>query len=100
MNLRVTPFLIPAFLAMACASDAGGPSWGRVKSGESSAPDTCGAADFAHLVGMERAALDDLDLPEGTRIIPLGQPVTMDHLPERLNIYLNAQGQVWRVRCG
>lgn len=100
MNLRVTPILIPAFLAMACASDAGGPSWGRVKSVENSAPDECGASGYLHLIGEERAALDALDLPEGTRIIELGQPVTMDHLPERLNFYLNAQNQVWRVRCG
>lgn len=61
--------------------------------------DQCGAAEFQHLIGQPQSALDDLELPESTRIIPPGAPVTMDFRPDRLNIQIGEDGLIERVHC-
>lgn len=34
------------------------------------------------------------------RIIPVGGSMTMDHNPERINVYINTNGMVLDVKCG
>ncbi len=62
--------------------------------------DTCGAARFAHLVGQVPEAARALGLPQRARIIGHGEPVTMDYLPDRLNIALGPDGKIVQISCG
>ena len=63
-------------------------------------PDTCGTAGMQGLVGQDRSVLAAMTLPEGTRVIRPGQPVTTDYSPQRLNIDLDARGRIVRLWCG
>lgn len=61
--------------------------------------DTCGAEDYAGLVGTDIAAVTlpaDLD----ARIIRPMEAVTTDHVPERINFDVDADGVITQVRCG
>ena len=39
-------------------------------------------------------------LPENSRVIPQGYFVTMDYQEDRLNLYLDAEGKVKKVKTG
>ncbi len=67
---------------------------------EEAAADTCGAARFAYLVGQRNTVVAGTALPEGTRVILAGQPVTMDARPERLNVLIDGNAEVESVYCG
>ncbi|SEN31767.1 Peptidase inhibitor I78 family protein [Loktanella fryxellensis] len=62
-------------------------------------PDTCGAADYADLVGLSLAATT---LPVGLnmRVTQPGDMVTMDFAPDRLNIRVDEAGLITSVTCG
>lgn len=62
--------------------------------------DSCGAIDNQSLVGQSAAALDPATLPEGTRVIFPGMPVTMDLREERMNVEVGGGDKVVRVFCG
>lgn len=61
-------------------------------------PKDCGI--YEHWVGklVDRAAVEATGKVH--RIIPLGSMITMDHNPERINVYLNKNMIVLDVRCG
>lgn len=63
-------------------------------------PDSCGAAGLRGLVGQPESALAALRLPQATRIIHPGQPVTMDYSAARLNILIDSKGRVASLHCG
>lgn len=59
----------------------------------------CGAEDYQWLVGKSLAAVtlpDDLML----RIIGPDTVVTMDYLPERMNVRHDDDSVIWMVNCG
>lgn len=63
--------------------------------------DPCGAGELAALIGAPVPdALEDLPVPGPVRVIRPGQRITMDHIPQRLNIELDADGIVTGLRCG
>lgn len=63
--------------------------------------DPCGAGQLAALIGAPvPEALEDLPVPGPVRVIRPGQRITMDHIPQRLNIELDADGIVTGLRCG
>jgi hypothetical protein len=62
--------------------------------------DACGAAGMQDLVGREDDVLAALTLPEGTRLLSPGTPMTRDYQPGRLNIDLDTSGRITRVWCG
>ena len=62
--------------------------------------DTCDVGDYAHLIGMDRALLANEMLPHQTRVLGPDSFATTDHVPERLNIYVDAGGKVERISCG
>ncbi|MFN3282347.1 MAG: I78 family peptidase inhibitor [Tabrizicola sp.] len=66
---------------------------------EAPVPDTCGAAGMQELVGQSRDALAAMTLPQGTRVIEPGMAVTGDLRQDRLNLDIDAQGRIARVRC-
>lgn len=61
--------------------------------------DTCGADDYAGLVGTPIAAVT-LPAELGARVIGPGDVVTTDFVPERLNIEVDEDGVVTGLRCG
>lgn len=62
--------------------------------------DACGASGYQGLVGQSRRVLHAMRLPERTRIIEPGMPVTEDYAAGRLNIWISTQGRIERVTCG
>jgi hypothetical protein len=67
----------------------------------------CGADRLDHLPGgpaPDAATLEAIRSapggPSRLRVIRPGQPVTMDHVPRRLNILLGEDGLVAGLRCG
>ncbi len=63
-----------------------------------SGPDTCNAAAYQHLVGQD--AVVDLSLPDPKRTYRLGDPVTLDFNPARLNIKLDDTDTIIAIDCG
>ncbi|MEM1374028.1 MAG: I78 family peptidase inhibitor [Pseudomonadota bacterium] len=61
---------------------------------------TCGADRFQSLVGLSHDDLLRIEILGPVRVIRLGDAVTMDFLPSRLNIALDAGDRVSRVFCG
>lgn len=61
--------------------------------------DPCGRATYAGLIGTNIAAVT---LPGDLRhrVIPPDTAVTMDFVPERLNILTDAEGMILSLRCG
>ena len=60
----------------------------------------CDLADWNGLIGEDQRMLLSYKLPPKTRVISPNSAVTTDHVPERLNIYLDANKRVERVSCG
>jgi hypothetical protein len=60
----------------------------------------CPAPDTGTLLGLDVAALEILELPEGTRIFRTGDPVTADFSPDRLNLEVGRDGTIVNVFCG
>lgn len=60
----------------------------------------CGAVGLQRLVGQGRVVLAAIALPQGTRVIEPGMPITEDYSVGRLNINLGPDGRIARVWCG
>lgn len=91
-----------SFLAAACVQE--GPRLPPIgiaaDSSSAVAEDTCDASRFTYLVGLPQTSLEDVVLPDGTRVIPPGSIVTNDFRPDRLNIVIDGNAEVERVYCG
>ncbi|WP_179381521.1 I78 family peptidase inhibitor [Jannaschia marina] len=61
--------------------------------------DTCDRAGYMSLIGQPIAAVT-LPAELNHRVIRPRQPVTMDHVPERLNIELDDDGIITKLSCG
>lgn len=62
--------------------------------------DPCGSLKYLSLVGSKADAVGAGSFPEGTRIIRPDTAVTRDYRAERLNVHVNAKGQIERFSCG
>ena len=61
----------------------------------------CGASRYQHLVGRPRSAIPPKPAGATWRITCTGCPITMDHSPQRLNIFYDAETErIDEVRCG
>jgi hypothetical protein len=67
---------------------------------EPSDPNACGAAGMQRMVGKGDDVLAAFTLPQGTRFIYPGTPVTEDFRPDRLNIDIDQSGTIIGVWCG
>lgn len=63
-------------------------------------PDACGASGMQNLVGRNASALAAMTLPQSTRVIYPGTPVTEDYRPDRLNIDIDQSSRITGVWCG
>jgi len=93
---RLLALLPPLALILSACAVQEGPSLPAI--GEVS--DTCGAAERADLLGMERAAVEAVAFDQPFRIIEPGGIVTQDFIPNRLNLYLDDADFVVRINCG
>lgn len=62
--------------------------------------DTCNLAQVAGLVGNPLSTFDAGAIKGPVRILAPGSMMTMDHRPDRMNIYHDARGVVEKVTCG
>ncbi len=84
----------PLFWLLAvCACAEPGPS-------AATGGDGCGAAAYGDLIGQPVSAFAARQGTGTVRIIRPGQPVTKDYNPARLNVMLDAQDRIIRMRCG
>ncbi len=60
--------------------------------------DTCGAAAYQSLIGQD--AVVELSLPEPKRSYRLGDAITQDFVPARLNLILDDTDTITAIRCG
>jgi peptidase inhibitor I78 family protein len=60
----------------------------------------CKAENYAYLIGQKGSVLDQITLPENTRILRPGMIITMDYSEWRLNIYINKAEEIEKVSCG
>lgn len=61
---------------------------------------TCAAAEHQDWVGKRVDVLNDVALPEGTRVLFPTTPATMDFRPERMNVEVDKSDTIARVFCG
>lgn len=64
------------------------------------AADTCNMAQYAALVGKPGTDPSMPPASANVRITKPGDQVTMDFVPARLNVDLDAMGNVVKLRCG
>ncbi|PCH95989.1 MAG: hypothetical protein COB84_05405 [Rhodobacteraceae bacterium] len=60
----------------------------------------CKADEFSKYIGQHRSVLEGITLPPRTRVLRPGALVTMDYIESRLNIHLNGQGIIVKLKCG
>lgn len=63
-------------------------------------PDSCGSSEMAHLMGIERAQLENIAFSQPVRILGPNDIMTMDFRAERVNFTLDDSGKVTRIWCG
>lgn len=62
--------------------------------------DLCHAEAFAFLTGRSQSEIPRATLPPRTRVLCHGCAATMDYVENRLNLQIDAAGNVSRVYCG
>ncbi|WP_397544685.1 I78 family peptidase inhibitor [Roseovarius salis] len=62
--------------------------------------DACGASELQHLVGQPAAEHAFGTGSQQVRVIPPGLSVTMDYVPDRLNVETDENGIIKRIYCG
>ncbi|MCG8440389.1 MAG: hypothetical protein MI723_01140 [Caulobacterales bacterium] len=61
----------------------------------------CRLDEFAALIGRPAEEAAEEGLPEGYRVFQSGEePPAGDYDPDRLNLFLNRSGKVFRMTCG
>jgi hypothetical protein len=96
---------IMALIAAAAAASACTPAPAEEPVSQPAPAGACNAAPAQHLVGRARSAAVGAEAKRLTgaatlRWIPEGTMVTMDYREDRLNLDLDAKGQITKVRCG
>lgn len=62
--------------------------------------DSCGAAQYADLVGQDATALERVLIMREVRLIRPGQTVTMEYRAQRINFQIDAADTISRITCG
>lgn len=97
--------LLTASLLAACSATPPPVEAPRPPSMVPSEATSCGAARLQSYVGQAydaelEQAIAARSEAQRVRVIRPGQGYTMDYRPERLNIHLDAQGRIEKLRCG
>ena len=97
--MRATPLFCLMALS-ACVEPAPAQTGGPAKPVPPAAEDTCGAAEFASLIGQPVSRFSAEARQGPARVIRPGRPVTMDYNPLRLNVLLDADDRIVGLSCG
>ena len=62
--------------------------------------DTCDARQFSSVIGQNVTVLEQVLIMRQIRIIRSGQMVTLDFVPERLNVNLGVAERIQSLTCG
>ncbi len=62
--------------------------------------ESCGAEDMSHLMGLQRAQLENIAFSQPHRILGPNDPMTKDYRLDRVNFFLDDSGTVVRIDCG
>ncbi len=89
-------YAILAGLMLAGCGGAMAPVQGKAPA--AAGPDTCGAAAYQDLLGKGAAAA--LAVPEPKRVYGTADAVTLDYLPDRINVQLDDTDTIVAVTCG
>lgn len=68
--------------------------------GATPAGGSCPADAHQDWVGQRVDVLNDIDLPQGTRVLFPTTPATMDYREDRLNVSVDKADRITRVFCG
>lgn len=93
------PTTTPADTETPVAETPAPPIAAPTNAAEATAQDACGAAAFQALVGTPASGINQASLPAGARVIMPNTMVTQDFNPARLNITVDANGNVASVSC-
>ena len=91
-SLGIVPVLALGLALGACAEMKVGVPGGPAAS--------CPADQHQDWVGQRVDVLNDVVLPEGSRVIFPTTPVTMDFREDRMNVEVDKADQIARVYCG
>ena len=72
----------------------------EIKTPKTQSVQTCESANYEHLIGQDKNALNAMKLPKNTRIIAFDMAITMDYNENRLNFYLDEQENIKQISCG
>ena len=97
MNIVLRTFVIIGGLSLVSGCN---PDAAALDVNDRDAPYSCAEMLMLDLEGVDVATLDTTVLPERRRIIPPGSAVTMDYIPDRLNLEVDETGIITRVYCG
>lgn len=97
--IRTLVILAAGLTLTACATTASttNPNAGA---GPMPEPQPCAAEAYQVLVGQPVGGVHTDSLPRPHRVYGLGDPVTMDYRPDRLNIVVGEDGVITEVKCG
>ena len=60
----------------------------------------CDAANYSQFMGEPQSVFASATFPAPMRIIQVGQPVTQDFNPDRINFVIGNDGTVVQIWCG
>lgn len=100
MSKHILLPVLGALAVSACAATGTGEAPVTSLPGYEPGADTCGARAREYLIGQPVREVDLDSLARLVRPIAPGQPVTMDHRPDRLNLDLDGDGVIVRIWCG
>ncbi|NOX41951.1 MAG: hypothetical protein GXP05_16070 [Alphaproteobacteria bacterium] len=63
-------------------------------------PNACGSEKYQIMIGKTRLDVEEIGIEPPIRIIPYGNFVTLEFVPNRINFRLDERGLVVRVYCG
>ncbi len=85
-------------LLLSCALAACSPVASTSPTSPASGADTCGASAYADLIGKD--APNALIVPQPKRLYRIGDPVTLDFNPARVNVQLDTTDVIVALTCG
>jgi hypothetical protein len=62
--------------------------------------DTCGATNYANLIGQSSTALEKVLIVGPVRVIRPGDFVTQDFRPDRINFGIDNTDKLFEITCG
>ena len=99
--IRTLAILVAGLSLTACATTASTPNPNAgVQPDPAPEPQLCAAEAYQVLVGQPIGGVHTDSLPEPHRVYGLGDPVTLDYRPNRLNIVVGEDGAILEVKCG